>query len=181
MCIRDRGQSEEIGGNFTPIKDSYTGGQSATVIVEPGTFSNDAYFSAQLSESQFSSGLLSNPLAGELNPDLGILPTNIVLAGGIGGKLGIKQACGIAWQIGGVQQMWYKTYPPEGSNKPAAIIIPELQTKPSIIALSYKDTDLTPPGRASQKFAESQLKLAHSIEGCLLYTSYPLQLPGHTE
>ena len=40
--------------------------------------------------SQFSSGLLSNPLAGELNPDLGILPTNIVLAGGIGGKLGIK-------------------------------------------------------------------------------------------
>ena len=42
-----------------------------------------------------------------------------------------------------------------------------MQTKPSIIALSYKDTDLTPPGRASQKFAESQLKLAHSIEGAV--------------
>ncbi len=162
-----QGQSEEIGGNFTPIKDSYTGGQSATVIVEPGTFSNDAYFSAQLSESQFSNGILANPLAGALNPDLGILPTNIVLAGGIGGKLGIKQACGIAWQVGGVHQMWYKTYPPEGSNKPAAIIIPELQVKPSIIALSYKDTDLTPPGNASQRFLESQLKLAHSMEGAV--------------
>lgn len=160
-----QGQSEEIGGNFTPIKDSYTGGQLATVIVEPGTFTNDAYFSAQLSESQFSNGILANPLAGSLDPDLGILPTNIVLAGGIGGKLGIRQACGVAWQVGGVQQMWYKSYPPEGSNKPAAIIIPELQTKPSIIALSYKDTDLSPQGKVSQRFLESQLKLAHSLEG----------------
>lgn len=161
-----QGKSSDASGSFKPTEDSYTGSQNVTVIVEPGTFDNNAYFSSVLSTHDASTGMLSNPLSSVMTTSpFGI--GNIVAAGGIGGKLGIKQACGIAWQVGGVQQMWYKTYPPKGSNKPAAIIIPELQHKPSIIALGYTSTDLTPPGQHNTTFDPARFKLAHSLDGAI--------------
>lgn len=163
-----QGQSEEVGGTFTPIKDSFTDNQLASVIVEPGTFTNDAYFSAQVSIPAFTNGLLQSPLTSTLPSSSGLLRTNTVMAGGnglIGGILAIRQDCGLMWQVGGIQQMWFKTYPPKGSDKPAAIIIPELQSHPSIIALGYSPSDLIPPGSPDNPFNPSGLKLAHSLDG----------------
>jgi len=162
------GQSEEVGGAFTPIKDSYTDNQPASVIVEPGTFTNDAYFSAQITTPAFENGILQSPLSVTLPLSAGALRTNTVMAGGdglTGGILAIRQACGLMWQVGGIQQMWFKTYPPKGSDKPAAIIIPELQSHPSIIALGYSLSDLIPPGSPNKPFKASGLKLAHSLDG----------------
>ena len=61
--------------------------------------------------------------------------------------------------------MFYKTTPPAGTNKQPAIIVPELQEKPSIVALSYTELDLIPPGQPGQKFPESTLRLARSRDG----------------
>lgn len=153
------------GGALTPIRDSQTNSQIVTVIIEPGTLSSDAYVSAQSSSLDMGGTTLSNPITGGITSSLF---SNTVTAGGNlsgGGILGIKTGACIAWQVGSIQKIWYKTYPPLGSNKPSAIIIPELQRKPSIIGLSYREIDLISAGNPSQRFLESRLKLAHSIDG----------------
>ncbi len=153
------------GGSLTPIKDSSTNSQEVTVIIEPGTLSSNAYLSAQSTGLDVGWTTLTNPITGSITSSLF---SNTVKAGGNlsgGGMLGIKTGACIAWQVGSIQKIWFKTYPPKGSNKPAAIIIPELQSKPSIIGMSYTHEDLTPPGQIYTRFAEAQLKLAHSIDG----------------
>lgn len=157
-------QSADEGGIFKPIRDSYTGNQVMSVVVESNTLSSDAYVSSVMtSPSAGGFGLLANPLAPQL-PLTGILPGNAFLVGGDNGKLGIRSACGTSWQVGNIQQIWFKTLP-ASSDKKAAIIIPELQKKPSILALSYTDFDLVPPGQPGSKFSQDSLKLAHSLDG----------------
>ena len=160
-----QGSSDDASGVFQPVKDSYTGGQEISVIVEQGTFDNDAYLSAIATEPSSSTGILTNLLTGTLVPTSPFSIGNAIVAGGDGGVLGIKQACGIAWQVGEIQQMWYKTYPPKGTDKAPAIIIPDLQKKQSIIALSYNPRDLTPPGQPNKRFNSKKLSLARSIDG----------------
>lgn len=157
-----QGQSEAIGGEFKPVKDSYTHGQDVTVIIEPGTLNNDAYISAQATLPTSENGILQSPLMPVLPPSSSIIPTNTVQAGEF---LGIKQACGIAWQVGNIQQLWYKTYPPQGTNVAPAIIIPQLQKRPSIISLKYTAENLIPPGQPRSRFQARSLKLAHSLDG----------------
>jgi len=130
----------KISGVFTPIKDSNTGNQNILTIIEPNTFKFDAFLSSQF-----------------VDP--------LVLSNKKHNLLSLLSAGRTLWQIGKIQQIWYKAYPPRGSDKDPARIIPELQSKPSIIALSYKDIDLIPPGKPRSRFNSKTLKLAHSLDG----------------
>jgi len=160
----DRGNG---GGIVTPIKDSNTGGQKITVQIEQETFSFDAY----LSSTSYTPSFLQQVLIGSSNttssPDTFnnslYRGSNATIAGG--SVLGVQTDTGIAWQVGPIQKIYYKAYPPFGSGKDPAIIIPSLQEKPSNLALSYTDTDLTPPGDPKHPFSPSTLKLAHSSDG----------------
>jgi len=90
------------------------------------------------------------------------IPSNIVI-GGTDAIIGIKTFLTTYWQVGKIQQMWLKTYPPAGHS--AAIIIRELQKKPSIIAFKYTDEDLKPIGRPNDRYNPKYFKIAHSIDG----------------
>ncbi|OGK59331.1 hypothetical protein A3I56_02470 [Candidatus Roizmanbacteria bacterium RIFCSPLOWO2_02_FULL_43_10] len=137
------------GGVATATGDSSTGGQTVLTIIEPATFNFDAFLSSQQTSG---SSLFALP---------GF--KNITLVGGT--TIGIKVCSSIAWQIGRIQNIWYKAYAPGFSIDNAARIIPELQKKPSIISLSYTDADLIPPGQPSKRFNPKTLKLAHSLYG----------------
>ncbi len=153
---------DNLGGVFTPVVDSNTQGQSVTLIIEPQTFNFNAFVSAQTNTPVTGLGaLLVNPITG-IAPKKGT-KTNAVLAGGE--RLGIRAPIGIVWQVGNILKIWYKAYPPTGSNMAPAIIIPELQKKPSIVSLSYTYADLIPPGRPKTLFNSRTLKLAYSVDG----------------
>jgi hypothetical protein len=149
-------QIPQMTGNLTcpvvanPIGDSLTQGQEVLAIIQPKTFSFDAFFSAI---KTLPSTLISNTLKG----------INATLAGGPNGILSVNSGSGTYWQVGSVQNMWYKTYAPEGHS--SAIIIPQLQTKPSIIAFKYTEQDLIPIGRPNGKYDPKNFRLAHSLDG----------------
>jgi len=134
----------------TPIKDSNTQGQAVLTIIQPQTFGFDAYL---FSTNTIPSSLIADSSKG----------TNAILGGGVGGILGIKSIFGTYWQLGKLQEVWYKTYPPSGHDP--ARIIPELQSKPSIIAFKYTVNDLIPVGRPNAVYNPTKLKIAHSLDG----------------
>jgi uncharacterized repeat protein (TIGR03803 family) len=144
--------SSQITQNIVskPIKDSDTGGQKIISIIQPGSIIFDAYFS---SNKVFKPSDIIN---------LSNIPSNIVI-GGTDAIIGIKTFLTTYWQVGKIQQMWLKTYPPAGHS--AAIIVRELQEKPSIIAFKYTDEDLKPIGRPNDRYNPKNFKLAHSIDG----------------
>ena len=81
------------------------------------------------------------------------------------GYLGLRTNTGISWQVGKILSVWYKAYPPGGSSSAPALIIPELQSKPSIISLSYTIPDIVPLGDISHPFNPQNFKIAHSFDG----------------
>ncbi len=151
--------SNASGGALSPIRDSNTQGQKASVILSPNTLTMNAFLSSQASIPSSGNSLFVNPITGQsiLNKN-----ANMVFAGNI---LGIRSGSCISWQVGRVQKMWFKAYPPKGSSSSPAAIIPELQLKSSIISLGYNDLDLIPPGNKANSFREGSLKLAHSLDG----------------
>lgn len=146
-----------------PVKDSNTNGQEVLSIIFKDTLDFDAY----LSVNHTPVGDL--PMLGEQNNQANTSNTaankgNFLIAGWQGHQLmGFKENKTIYWQIGNIQQMFYKAYPASG--KEAAVIIPEVQHKSSIIALKYNKSQLIPPGEPNTKFSELKLKLAHSMDG----------------
>ena len=145
-----------------PVKDSNTNGQEVLSIVFKNTLDFDAY----LSVNHTPVGDL--PTIKEQNNQANSNTTankgNLLVAGWQGHQLmGFKENKTIYWQIGNIQQMFYKAYPAAG--KEAATIIPEVQHKSSIIALKYNKSQLIPPGEPNTKFSELKLKLAHSMDG----------------
>lgn len=146
-----------------PVKDSNTNGQEVLSIVFKDTLDFDAYLSVNhapvgdlpMIREQNNQAGASNPAANK---------GNLLIAGWQGHQLmGFKENKTIYWQIGNIQQMFYKAYPASG--KEAAVIIPEVQHKSSIIALKYNKSQLIPPGEPNTKFSELKLKLAHSTDG----------------
>jgi len=146
---------KERGGTFTPVGDSSPGEQHITVQIQPQTFNFNAFVSAK-SRNRDDLPKPTNP-NGEITSNPGI-----VVAGNF---IGLKTTSGTSWQIGKIQEIWYKAYAPGFLVDGSAKIIPELQLKVSIIGLSYTDLDLIPPGQPNMKFNPKQLKLAHSIDG----------------
>ncbi|NLG06478.1 MAG: hypothetical protein GX559_02135 [Candidatus Pacebacteria bacterium] len=146
-----------------PVKDSNTNGQEVLSIVFKDTLDFDAY----LSVNHTPVGDL--PMLREQNNQASANNTaankgNFLIAGWRGHQLmGFKENKTIYWQIGNIQQMFYKAYPVAG--KEAPVIIPEIQHKSSIIALKYNKSQLIPPGEPNTKFSELKLKLAHSMDG----------------
>jgi hypothetical protein len=133
-----------------PIKDSNTGGQDILGIIQPGTIIFDAYLSSNLVSRPSQIINLSN------------IPSNIVI-GGNDAIIGIKSFFTTYWQVGNIQQMWLKTYPPAGHS--AAIVVRELQEKPSIVAFKYTDEHLKPIGRPNDRYNPKYFKIAYSLDG----------------
>lgn len=144
-----------------PIKDSNTKGQSVLTIIFPETFSFNAYLSANHTSASTLSSIRQET---QENTNASTNAGNLLIAGWSGGELmGFRQSNTIYWQVGSVQQIYYKAYPAEG--KEAPVIIPSIQDKPSIIALKYSNSDLIPPGAPKTKFDENKLRLANSTDG----------------
>lgn len=142
--IRRNEDGGSTGGVVIPVKDSNIGNRKIVVILEPNTVS-------------FNSFLFSQKVSTDNLPD-----SNAIRAGYL---LGIPFKSKIAWQVGDLQQIYFKAYPPPYTNYSPAVIIPELQHKLSIISLSYTDSDLIPPGDRQHPFKPSSLKIAHSLDG----------------
>ncbi len=133
-------ESSAVGVTAWATGDSFTAGQTVLTIIEPYTFNFNAFLSSIYVEPKS-------------------------LFSGKNGFISFKSGKGTYWQIGKVQQIWYKAYPPLGSDKEPARIIPELQKKQSIVALSYSEADLIPPGKPKSKFNSKVLKIAFSVDG----------------
>ena len=188
--------AEQSGGVFSSAVDSNTQGQKIFVILEPHTFSFDAFLSSRFVENintfipktmDFKINTNNSNVLGANSNSNKYKPTannnnsnaNIILAGG--SILGIKTTKGIYWQVGNVQEIWYKAYAPAADKTPARII-PDIQEKPSIVALSFKDLDLIPPGQPRFKFNPTLLKLAYSTDGSLwkILPSSVVDITNHT-
>lgn len=134
-----------VGGVVTAIHDG-TSTQKVLTILEPNTFQ----FSAFLSATNFSVEDFKKT-------------TSIILKGNsmlISDKVLRIRAGGYTWwQIGEIENITYKDH----FNH--AVISTALQSKPSILGLSYTDSDLLIAGRPGQKFNEKLLKLAYSADG----------------
>lgn len=142
-----------------PIKDSNTRGQQVLSIIFPETFNFNAYLSSSFKPASHLSYLREKTKQDDQN-----YTSNLLIAGWSGGELmGFREKGTIYWQVSDIQQIFYKAYPASGKDAP--IIIPELQSKDSIIALKYNDADLIPPGEPDTRFNESTLRLAYSLDG----------------
>ncbi|MFC1710248.1 Kelch repeat-containing protein [Patescibacteria group bacterium] len=137
---------------LTPLVESNTNNQKVLTIYQPGTF----YFDAFLSSNYVLPNTLVTPLTQSGS-------NGFILGEGERGVLAVKTSSGNYYQVGNIQNIWYKAYPVQGSQAP--VIIPDLQTKSSIIALKYEKKDLLLHGYANTFFPEKNLKLAHSIDG----------------
>ncbi|MGB4966039.1 MAG: hypothetical protein WBO77_02940 [Microgenomates group bacterium] len=151
------------GGVMSSVKDSNTFGQRTFSVIEPNTLTFNAFLSARAIAASFPNNILPNPMTNGLSKST--VKTNAVYAGGT--HIGVKTTGGIYWQVGNVQNIWYKAYAPVGSTIEPAKIIPELQKKPSIITLGYMEPNLIPPGKPLTKFNAKKLKLAHSLDGII--------------
>jgi hypothetical protein len=152
--IPEIGGSNVVSGAFTPYKDSNTGGQQVTTVIEPHTFPFNAFLSSNTTTPSMLASLTSSPGSS----------ANMILTGG--SVMGITTPNGgISWQVGNIQEIWYKAYPPRNSDKQPVNILPALQSKPSIISLSYTSKDLIPPGDPTHPFNPKSLKIAYSSDG----------------
>jgi hypothetical protein len=159
----------DVGGAFTAGGDSSTEGQHVISIIQPHTFNFDAFLS---SYTQQPSSLVSliNPITQQPYPRF---VTNAKVYGKSDdheGILGISLFGTQYYQVGHIQNIWYKAYAPGYKTDNAPRIIPELQDKPSIVALSYTQDDLIIPGRQPQRgvyptYNPSSFKLAYSPDG----------------
>ncbi len=139
-------------GIFLPIKDSDTKGQTVFTIIEPYTFNFDAFFFARAVSAE------ELVLLNTANKKT----TNAKLSGD---RLSVRIGSCTVWQVGNIQSVWYKAYPPVGTEKDAAVIIPELQLKPSILGMGYTSVDLIPAGAPKNPFLYNQLYVVHSVDG----------------
>ena len=142
----------ERTGYIKPIIDSDTGHQQIDVMIQPGTLKFNAFLSAK--QTKFSSILDKLSIS---------VPKNIVQTSG--NPIGLKINGLINWQVGDIQEIWYKAYPPEGSGLSPTKIDPSLLSKSSILILSYTDADLVPSGDVNHPFSPNSLKLAYSPDG----------------
>ncbi len=141
------------GGVFGSTGDSNTGDQRVFTVAQADTLTFDAFLSAKI----------VSPVSFYPTTVLGKKGTNAILAGG--SLLGVRSSGGTRWQVGNVQYICYKAYPPIGSDKEAAKIIPSLHKKSSIVALSYTKENLIPVGQPKKKYNPSRFALAVSSDG----------------
>ena len=141
------------GGVFGSTGDSNTGDQRVFTVAQAETLTFDAFLSAKM----------VSPVSFYPTTALGKKGTNAILAGG--SLLGVRSSGGTRWQVGNVQYICYKAYPPIGSDKEAAKIIPSLHKKSSIVALSYTKENLIPVGQPKKKYNPSRFALAVSSDG----------------
>ncbi len=156
---------QNSGQTITPHAES-EGYQKITIIVDTGTLHNSANAYSNIvnvplyKATSPNSLFFNNPITGE---EQKTGSSNSISAGSV---LGIDHKNGaVSWSIGKIVTLFYKTKPPQGSDKPPAIIIPELQDKPSNIALTYTLLDLIPPGQPYNRFSEHSLRIARSRDG----------------
>lgn len=137
-----------------------------STLTLPGTLSMNAFVSTSFANVINSSGLLSNPITGQ-PINVSIKPSNIAFAGDPDGVnfLGIRQGNQTLWQVGKLQNIWYKAYGSDNSTSGSVHIIPELQSKYSTLVLKYDRNDLFPAGSPRTKFNELNLRIAKSIDG----------------
>jgi len=156
------------GGVFSPAIEDTNAHQTIRTIIEPNTFDFDGYLSANAVNTTSLLQSLSLKLGSNNGNVLGVVSnnhtsprlrgaSNTILAGG--SILGIKTNKNIYWQIGRIEELWYKDH----YNK--ARILPSIQRKPSIVALSYTESDLIIAGNPKKKFNEKLLQLAFSSDG----------------
>lgn len=141
------------GGVFGSTGDSNTGSQRVFAIAQANTLTFDAFLSAKI----------MSPASFFPATAAGRKGSNAILAGG--SILGVKSSAGTRWQVGNVQFICYKAYPATGTDKEAAKIIPSLQKKSSIVALSYSTEHLTPVGQPKKKYNPKLFTLATSADG----------------
>ena len=156
------------GGVYSPAIEDTNAHQTIRTIIEPNTFDFDGYLSANAVNTTSLLQSLSLKLGSNNGNVLGVVSnnhtsprlrgaSNTILAGG--SILGIKTNKNIYWQIGRIEELWYKDH----YNK--ARILPSIQRKPSIVALSYTESDLIIAGNPKKKFNEKLLQLAFSSDG----------------
>lgn len=122
------------------VGDSSTNGQNVKTIIDSRTFNFDAFLSSQnMDPKTFAAG------------KVGLMKVKI---GGV-----------VYWQVSNLQDIWYKAYPPAGSDKSPAKIVQSLQKKLSILSLSYLEGNLIPPGRPKARLNAKSFKLAYSANG----------------
>jgi len=156
--------SSSSGGSFRAQNSSMSLRQIVLTILKPNTFTFEAFLSAIPIMSVDATGGLVHPLTGE-ERTYSYQPKNIRVAGeGVGRLLGITTTNGTHWQLGHIHNVWYKAYA-AGVDKQAAAIIPELQTKPSILSISFDEADLIPPGQPTKQFQPTSMRLAYSSDG----------------
>lgn len=151
-------------GTFVAQNDHQSLRQAITTTIQSQTLVFNAYISAQPVYLPDNSGTLPNPLTGETLLYSYRAPNLTVAGSGVGKKLGIQSLGSTYWQVGSINAIWYKAYA-GATDKADAAIVPQLQQKPSILAVSYELEDLIPPGQPSSSFQPNTLKLAHSIDG----------------
>lgn len=140
------------GGVFGSTGDSNTGAQRVFTVTQANTLTFDAFLSSKIMSP---ASFFPTTAAGKKG-------SNAILAGG--SVLGVKSSVGTRWQVGNVQFICYKAYPAAGTDKEAAKIIPSLQKKSSIVALSYNTEHLIPVGQPKKKYNPKLFTLATSAD-----------------
>jgi hypothetical protein len=143
-------QNVDGGGSgvFTAIQSDSKSEQQVTSIIEPYTFNFAGFFSAATVEP--------SEIATNIHPVIKNSGNTTVIGDSIMRLSVNKQNY---WEVGNIHELWYRDF----YNK--AKILPSLQLKPSIVALSYSDNSLIIAGNPKKKFTEKSLKLAHSDDG----------------
>lgn len=141
--------STNQGGVFVAMNND--GGTSVTTIKDPDTFPFEAFIEAK---PFYSNIYIINEILTVLNKKF---PNSILFAGG--NIMSVKIKGSRYWQLGTIENVWYKDF----HNK--AKILPSVQTKSSIIILTYTDADLAILGKPGKKFNPKNLKLGYSQDG----------------
>ncbi len=139
-------------GMYISSSGGYTGSTNILTHIESQTFNFDAFLYAAIIQ----------PLTLiEKQTIDGKKYSNVELVGGDQGIFKLISQGIISWQVGPLFEIWYKTHR-QYEDKDPAIIIPSLQTKPSIISLSYTDGDLDIPGQPGKRYNPNTFKLVYS-------------------
>jgi uncharacterized repeat protein (TIGR03803 family) len=161
--------AKNSGGVYSPSGDSSTDGQKVIAIISPNTMSFDAYLSSQAVNIN-SLPFAPEPLMSRLLSFITFkkkpqpLKTNAAIIGSI---VKVKIGTSVYYQIGKIQNIWYKDY--YNNSK----ILPTAQNKPTIIAISYTLEDIIIPGRKPtkngvyQKYNSKNLKIIYSPDGAM--------------
>ena len=153
--VKPQIRKESTGGLVKPQGSQQTE-QVVAAILEPNTLDFDANLYDHIPSS---SSLQPEPGQGAVQSGSTRKTTksNSLLIGNA--KLMLMIGNSKYWQQGSIHELWLKDH----FNQ--AKILPELQHKPSIIALSYTENNLINPGDLKHPFKEERLKLAFSTDG----------------